>query len=160
MWYSWGMEESSTATPPAPAVEQSMTAVPVPAEPTEISAPTPAPSEQPVEKPAENSAPKEPEVKRDEHGRLLPGSHLNPNGQGKGNLSIVKLLREKLDEVPEGRKKSYVANLIEVILDKALVERDVKMIIDIINRIDGKPMQPTELKGQLDIKGALVEFLE
>lgn len=70
--------------------------------------------------------------------QFKPGQSGNPNGRPKG-FSIVTHLKEMLQEVPEGRKATYATLITEKYLDKALVEGDVTILKDLINRVDGLP---------------------
>ena len=76
---------------------------------------------------------------RDSRGRFTDG---NPGGPGRPTgVSISKLIREKMNEVPLGQRKLYGELLVEKILDMALVEGDVQMIKEIWHYIDGKPKE-------------------
>ena len=79
---------------------------------------------------------------RDEKGRFIKGVSGNPLGKPEGSISVVSAIKKKLEEYPEGKDKTYLYYLIETIFKKAIVENDVSMIKDIINRIDGMPKQP------------------
>lgn len=78
---------------------------------------------------------------RSETGQLLPGHTANPNGRPKGTVSIVTALKRKLEEVPPGKEKTYLEYFIEQVMNKTVVEGDVAMMRDVINRIDGMPIQ-------------------
>lgn len=65
----------------------------------------------------------------------------NPNGRPKGTVSIVTALKRKLEEVPPGKEKTYLEYFIEQVMKKTVVEGDVAMMRDVINRIDGMPIQ-------------------
>lgn len=78
---------------------------------------------------------------RDENGRLLPGNTANPNGRPKGSFSLVEMIKKKLQEIPEGKDKTYAEYFIEQMMKKTVVEGDVSMMKDIINRVDGMPKQ-------------------
>lgn len=84
---------------------------------------------------------------RDESGRLLPGNTANPNGRPKGSLSITAEIKKKLEEVPEGQKKTYLELLISRILKQAIQDGDNIMIGKIWNYVDGMPEQKTQLSG-------------
>lgn len=88
---------------------------------------------------------KQEESGRNPDGTYKPGFTGNPDGRPK--FSIVSILRAKLAEVPEGKKKSVAEMLVDEILDKAIVDKDVGMMKDILDRIDGKPSQAVELSG-------------
>ena len=80
---------------------------------------------------------------RDDKGRFTDG---NPGGPGRpAGISISKLIREKLNQVPLGQRKLYGELLVEKILDKALVEGDNHMIKEIWHYIDGKPKESVVL---------------
>jgi hypothetical protein len=82
---------------------------------------------------------------RDEKGRLLPGNTANPNGRPPGSLSITSEIKKKLQEIPEGKEKTYLAYLIDQILKKAVIEGDQQTIKQIWNYIDGMPQQKTDI---------------
>ena len=52
--------------------------------------------------------------------KFKPGQSGNPNGRPKGAVSLVKMIREKLVEVPPGQKKSYAEGLIDATLRDAI----------------------------------------
>ena len=89
---------------------------------------------------------------RDDKGRFRQGVSGNPNGKPPGSISVVAELKKKLEEIPkEGNpeKKRYLDMLVLKVIKKALAEGDVSMIKDIIDRIDGRPKQPTEFSGSV-----------
>ena len=86
-------------------------------------------------------------IERDEKGRIKQGFTGNPNGRPKGSVSVVSVLKSKLEEVPEGQQKTYLELLVAQMLKKAIAEGDVSMIKDIINRIDGMPKQDLNIEG-------------
>jgi hypothetical protein len=69
------------------------------------------------------------------------GESGNPNGRPKGTFSIVGMIKEKLQETPEGQKETYAQLLVKKYMHKALVEGDDKIIRDLVDRIDGKAVQ-------------------
>ena len=86
---------------------------------------------------------------RDKLGRLLPGSTANLEGRPKGSgLNLTSLLKEKLEEIPEGSKESYKELFLKTLLHKALVEKDLQSLKLIINYTDGLPMQSLDLTSQ------------
>lgn len=62
-------------------------------------------------------------------------------GRPKGSLSITAEIKKKLEEIPEGERKTYLEIFVNKIFKKAIDDEDVVMIKDIINRIDGMPVQ-------------------
>ncbi len=81
---------------------------------------------------------------RDEKGRLLPGNTANPNGRPIGALSIVEGIRRKLKECPEGDKKTYLEYVIDKVFKKILIDESERVLIDLIDRIDGKALQKVD----------------
>lgn len=78
-----------------------------------------------------------------ETGKFVKG---NPGGgRPKGSISVVSAIKKKLEECPEGKEKTYLHYLVEKIMKKAIVDDDVAMIKDIINRVDGMPQQKTDI---------------
>lgn len=71
----------------------------------------------------------------------------NPGGPGrpKGSYSLVEAIRRKLEEIPEGKDKTYGEYFIEQVMKKTVVEGDVAMMRDILNRVDGMPKQSTDI---------------
>jgi hypothetical protein len=88
---------------------------------------------------------------RDENGRLLPGNTANPNGRPKGSFSLVEMIKHKLQEIPEGKDKTYAEYFIEQMMKKTVVEGDVSMMRDMINRVDGMPKQAIEQSGEVGL---------
>jgi len=77
---------------------------------------------------------------RDEKGRLLPGNTANPNGRPPGSLSLVSILKNELQIVPEGEKVSRAIAIIRKIATQA-EEGDRHSQKLIMNYIDGMPRQ-------------------
>jgi len=95
--------------------------------------------------------------KRDERGRLLPGSTANPFGRPKGSISITAEIKKKLAEVPEGERKSYLDLIILKILKKAIIEENENMLKTIWSYMDGTPKQtfgldPDDLITEVEVK--------
>ena len=75
-----------------------------------------------------------------------PGESGNPNGRPKGAFSLVGILKEKLQEIPDGMDgKTYAQLLIQRAMSIALKDGDVGMIRDMLDRVDGKPAQAVDL---------------
>jgi hypothetical protein len=74
----------------------------------------------------------------------------NPGGgrpKGSG-ISITTEIKRKLEEIPEGKDKTYLHYLIEKIIKKAIIDEDQQTIKQIWNYIDGMPPQDFNLGGQ------------
>lgn len=86
-------------------------------------------------------------IKRDEEGKFIKGVSGNPDGRPKGSFSLVELIKKRLQEIPEGKDKTYAEYFIEQIMKKTVIEGDTSMMRDIINRVDGMPRQNIGLDG-------------
>lgn len=91
---------------------------------------------------------------RDDQGRFLPGVSGNPAGKPK--FSIVSIIKEKLERVPKGARKSVVEQMVEAYIVKAL--DDGVAFRDLMDRFDGKPHQILTVNSEQD--GAWLEFLK
>ena len=85
------------------------------------------------------------------------GQSGNSKGRPKGSLSLVSLLKEELEKfIKTADKKervTYAKALIRKVLKKAIVDEDIQMMKDILNRVDGMPKQAIEMdnKGGIEI---------
>jgi len=59
-----------------------------------------------------------------------------PTGSG---LNLTSLLKERLEKIPDGKKKAYKEIFIDKLLHKALVEGDIQSFKLIMNYVDGLP---------------------
>jgi len=74
-----------------------------------------------------------------------PGQSGNPNGRPKGSgLNLTRLLKDKLEEVPEGKKEPYKELFIKTLLHKALIDKDMHSMRLVMNYVDGLPTQRIE----------------
>lgn len=73
--------------------------------------------------------------------------NINIEGRPEGSgISITTEIKRKLQEVPEGRKKTYLQLIVDKIVHKkALVDGDYSTIKQIWNYIDGMPKQKHEI---------------
>jgi len=82
----------------------------------------------------------------------VKGQSGNPAGRPEGSISVVSALKRELAKMAEGQttkeKKTYLEQLIKTILDKGIKEKDVTMIKDIIDRVDGKPLNNLDVTSQ------------
>lgn len=91
---------------------------------------------------------KKPEITgeiRNDKGQFVKGVTGNPDGRPKGTFSLVEMIKRKLQEIPEGKDKTYAEYFIEQIMKKTVVDGDVVMMRDIINRLDGMPKQAVDV---------------
>lgn len=89
---------------------------------------------------------------RDEKGRLLPGNTANPNGRPEGSISITAEIKKKLQQIPEGKQKTYLVYLVEQILKKAVIDGDQQMIKQIWSYVDGLPHESLSVDGSFGIE--------
>ena len=78
---------------------------------------------------------------------FVPGRSGNPAGRPKGSFSLVEMIKKKLQEIPEGKDKTYAEFFVEQIMKKSVIEGDTSMMKDMINRVDGMPRQNIGLDG-------------
>jgi hypothetical protein len=84
---------------------------------------------------------------RNDRGQFVKGMTGNPNGRPKGSFSLVEMIKRKLQEVPEGKDKTYAEYFIEQLMKKSVIEGDTSTMKDIINRVDGMPRQNIGVDG-------------
>jgi hypothetical protein len=76
-------------------------------------------------------------VKRDENGRIKPGSVLNPNGKPKGTKHLSTILSESLQEASGKGDITNQEVIIQKVMDMAK-SGDIRAIELVWNRIEGK----------------------
>ena len=83
---------------------------------------------------------------------FMPGISGNPKGRTPGTgLSITTEIKRELAKVPKQDKANKLSQLIKVIFDKALIDKDDKMIGRLWAYVDGLPRQQTEIKLDRDV---------
>jgi len=81
--------------------------------------------------------------------RWKPGQSGNPNGRPK--FSILSIIKEKLKDIPDGRKKiSRCEALVEIYLRDIEKRRDGVAIRDLLDRVDGRAMQRIQVGNEKD----------
>jgi hypothetical protein len=80
-------------------------------------------------------------VQRDEKGRILSGSVLNPAGKPKGVKHLSTLLLERLSEASKGGQTIDEDIIIQKVIDMAK-EGNMRAIELIWERMEGKALQP------------------
>lgn len=88
------------------------------------------------------------EINRNEKGQWEPGTSGNPKGRPPKGQSLTELMREFLEDVPEGREITYKELFIKNVITMAL-QGDFYAIKLIWNYIDGMPTQRV-FTGELD----------
>lgn len=87
-------------------------------------------------------------VKRDENGRLMPGSYLNPAGKPPGakhlSTKLYEALLKTVDDDPNQR--TYLDLLTKRILKDAIEKGNTNLINLIYDRVEGKPDQGVRLE--------------
>ena len=82
--------------------------------------------------------------------RFKKGVSGNPKGKVAGTLSMTKLIREYLLEIAKNGETN-ASKLKRAIVRRAITKSDV-LAKEILDRMDGKVVQPTDLRGSLVIE--------
>lgn len=85
---------------------------------------------------------------RDENGKVLPGSVLNPNGRPPKEWTMSTLIQEALEE--EAEKGTPVKKQIARKLAHMALQGDIQAIKEVNDRIDGKARQT--LDANVDVR--------
>ena len=93
-------------------------------------------------------------VQRDEKGRLLSGSVLNPNGKPKGSKHLSTLLSEKLSEASERGLIAEEDIIVQKVIDMAK-KGNMRAIELIWDRLEGA--KPTQIISQISNVDTLTE---
>lgn len=81
-----------------------------------------------------------------ETGKFVKG---NPGGgRPKGSFSLVEMIKNKLQEQAKDKDKTYAEYFIDQLIKKTVVDGDVTMMRDILNRVDGMPQQKVDMTTQ------------
>ena len=84
---------------------------------------------------------------RDEKGRFTEG---NPGGPGRPKFSLLRLIREELENLTDDEKKTIAREYAKRYVRKALEDIDGTAMRDLIDRFDGKPKQSITVNNDLD----------
>jgi uncharacterized protein YpuA (DUF1002 family) len=87
---------------------------------------------------------KKQEKRGDIETRFKKGQSGNPKGRPPGSVSITTEIKKRLQEMPDGQKKTYLELLISRILKLGVVDGNEQMIKIIWNYVDGMPNQLLE----------------
>lgn len=96
---------------------------------------------------------------RDSGGRWVAGSSGNYAGRPKNSLTTIlkdHLAKSFIDS--DGKLKTYADKIVEIIIDKAL-SGDLRAIIEIWNRVDGRPAQAISISQNEPVDKIVVEFI-
>ena len=81
--------------------------------------------------------------------------NINRNGRPKGSVSVVDAIRKKLKEHVKGQedmlpseKKTYLDKLVESYLDKGINKQSDKILVDVIDRIDGRSQESIDITSE------------
>jgi hypothetical protein len=100
------------------------------------------------------------EVKRDKLGRILPGYSGNYNGRPSHSISLTTEIKKKLDEVNPESHKTYLEELLNKILEKAIKDGDPATIKQVWNYLDGMPKQSIEVNDNQNVFIAVVNEIK
>lgn len=98
-------------------------------------------------------------VRRDENGRIKPGSVLNPNGKPKGTKHLSTILSESLQEASDSGDTTNQEVIIKKVVDMAK-SGDIRAIELVWNRIEGKSPLVIEQNLPQPIMGFSVKISE
>lgn len=91
---------------------------------------------------------------KDERGKFTTGTA--GFGRPKGTLSLVTILKNKLAEIPNIKdKRTYAELVVDAIMLKALKEKDTRVLLDILDRVDGKAIQTVAINNDSRIEEVL-----
>ncbi len=71
--------------------------------------------------------------------RFKPGQSGNPNGRPKGTFSLLTILKNKLEETPNGYNKTNAERLIETMINLAIERKNDQQIKNILQYVEGMP---------------------
>jgi|TARA_Y100000310_G_scaffold333028_1_gene409751 hypothetical protein len=110
-----------------------------------------------LNKKPENTSDSKP--KRDKKGRLLPGNSGNLKGKPKGSISLIAILKKRLNVCPKGQnKKTYAAMIIDKMILEAMRSGDVNMLRLIFSYVEGMPKQSLDINDPAKVE--LIKSLE
>ena len=75
---------------------------------------------------------------------------INRNGRPKGTISLIDIIRKRLSkELPADatnkEKRLYAEKIIDIYFEKIEKKKKTKVLLDLLDRIDGKPQQKIDL---------------
>ena len=84
---------------------------------------------------------------RDESGKFVKG---NPGGPGRPVFSIVSIIKDELQRVPDGSDEPVIRSMVREYIADARERNDGVAVRDIIDRFDGKPKQHVAVEDERD----------
>ena len=101
-------------------------------------------------------------VQRDEKGRLLPGSILNPVGTKVGTKHTSTILDQISRDIVAGdpEKRTYSELLMKRLMTKAIEKVDPALINIILDRLEGKPDQGVSMKIEGEVRQSTEDIME
>jgi hypothetical protein len=77
--------------------------------------------------------------------------NINRNGRPPGSISLISILKEELEKMPEGEnKEDWARTIIKKWLHNAGIKGEQASIDKIVDRIDGPVKQEVEVSGGID----------
>lgn len=90
-----------------------------------------------------------------------PDPRRNIDGANRGSKWLTTQLAEALKKIGDGQSESFDVLLVKRVLKSAIVDGDMRAISHIWDRLEGKPVQPTDItSGGEKIAVNLVTFDE
>lgn len=76
----------------------------------------------------------------------------NPNGRPVGSFSLTAMLRDELQNIPEGEdKKTYAEMLVRRVLKMAIADGNEQMIKLCWNYLEGLPKETHQMEGDVHL---------
>lgn len=103
--------------------------------------------------------PGEQENNRNPDGTFKPGMSGNPSGRPTGSFSIMTIIRKKMEEIPVGQVKEWKYQIAGILLEEAVVKKNMKALEMIVEYMDGKPKQTIDLDVNKENVDSLTDLL-
>lgn len=106
-------------------------------------------------------------VKRDNNGRLLPGSVLNPAGMRVGTKHMTTKLYEAFQQIAKDKDgnddkdgKTYADKLAERVIIETIGKGNTSLINMVYDRFDGRPDQGINMSVQTEVHQSTDDVME
>ena len=83
--------------------------------------------------------------------QFKPGQSGNLTGRPRGGISLVSILKRKLEEMGEEGNKTLAEELMDKYIAEAMEKGDGQAIRDMMDRTDGKPTNRHEIESDVVI---------
>lgn len=87
-----------------------------------------------------------------------PGESGNPSGRPKGSVSITAGIRKALAEIPPGEKRTRLAQVVDILIEKAIKQKDFPTLQRMWAYMDGLPKATVAAEFDEDQLATLTDF--